>query len=255
MSKQDLLRIAFGLAVAALWGYFSDLRNGQIGWFVGRLLFIPFFMYLMARIFKMAKQNIFNIKENKDTMRNSIRLIPRLGFAIFIGLVIIVAMGLFLRFQKLVDTVKELDERVYMYNEVLNTRLIWINGKADEEIEIMMRIDSLDTIIGTYTFYNLGKMESLPLGIAVFFDDFKDYGYSESLHIYCRTKDIGGKRFSVINPFKNIPTVSSFSDHWKLDTSEIEIMRAYRSPEYQTCSIGKREYVKPEVAIYVRKKR
>ncbi len=33
--------IAFfgGLLVAAVWGYFFDLQNGQTGWFIARLVF------------------------------------------------------------------------------------------------------------------------------------------------------------------------------------------------------------------------
>lgn len=27
------------LLLAAVWGYFADLRDGQTGWFIGRLLF------------------------------------------------------------------------------------------------------------------------------------------------------------------------------------------------------------------------
>ena len=28
------------LLVAVVWGYFADLKNGQIGWFIGRIFFM-----------------------------------------------------------------------------------------------------------------------------------------------------------------------------------------------------------------------
>lgn len=33
-----------GLLVAIIWGYFSDLKNGDIYSFIGRLFFMPLFM-------------------------------------------------------------------------------------------------------------------------------------------------------------------------------------------------------------------
>jgi hypothetical protein len=31
--------VGIALMVAAIWGYFADLSVGQVGWFIGRLLF------------------------------------------------------------------------------------------------------------------------------------------------------------------------------------------------------------------------
>ena len=42
--------IAVGIVVAVVWGYFSDLRNGEIGWFIGRLVFIPLFIYFGGKV-------------------------------------------------------------------------------------------------------------------------------------------------------------------------------------------------------------
>jgi hypothetical protein len=46
------VRIAGALLIAAVWGYFADLRNGEIGWFVGRLIFIPLFVELVPLLWK-----------------------------------------------------------------------------------------------------------------------------------------------------------------------------------------------------------
>ena len=31
--------VVIALLAAAIWGYFADLRSGEVGWFVGRLIF------------------------------------------------------------------------------------------------------------------------------------------------------------------------------------------------------------------------
>lgn len=37
------------MAISVIWGYFEDLRNGKIGWFIGRILFtIVFFLLAYA---------------------------------------------------------------------------------------------------------------------------------------------------------------------------------------------------------------
>ena len=36
-----------GLLVAVVWGYFRDLKNGDIYWFIGRLFFIPLFIVFL----------------------------------------------------------------------------------------------------------------------------------------------------------------------------------------------------------------
>jgi len=49
--KKYLPAFLIGLLVAAVWGYFSDLRNDQVGWFIGRLIFVPIVMLAMWRVF------------------------------------------------------------------------------------------------------------------------------------------------------------------------------------------------------------
>ena len=49
--KKYIPTVLLGLIVAAVWGYFSDLREGQVGWFVGRLIFIPLFIVAVQRLF------------------------------------------------------------------------------------------------------------------------------------------------------------------------------------------------------------
>ena len=40
MKNTDMvLAVVIALLVAAVWGYFADLRSGEVGWFVGRLVF------------------------------------------------------------------------------------------------------------------------------------------------------------------------------------------------------------------------
>lgn len=38
------------LLIAIVWGYFADLKNGQVGWFIGRLIFMPFFYFILSQI-------------------------------------------------------------------------------------------------------------------------------------------------------------------------------------------------------------
>ena len=42
--------VLLGLIVAAIWGYFADLRNGQVEWFIGRLIFVPLVMVVVQRL-------------------------------------------------------------------------------------------------------------------------------------------------------------------------------------------------------------
>jgi hypothetical protein len=39
--KKHLKIVLPALLFAAIWGYFADLRYGDFGWFIGRLVFIP----------------------------------------------------------------------------------------------------------------------------------------------------------------------------------------------------------------------
>lgn len=36
------------LVGAVIWGYFSDLRHGEIGSFIGRIIFMPLFFLLLT---------------------------------------------------------------------------------------------------------------------------------------------------------------------------------------------------------------
>ena len=51
MMKLYLPAIILGLIIAAVWGYFSDLRNDQLGWFIGRLVFVPVVLVVVQRLF------------------------------------------------------------------------------------------------------------------------------------------------------------------------------------------------------------
>lgn len=46
-SKKYKLLIAFIIAI--IWGYFADLRNGEIYWFFGRVIFIPLFVLILDK--------------------------------------------------------------------------------------------------------------------------------------------------------------------------------------------------------------
>ena len=49
--KNYLLPFLVGLIVAAIWGFFSDLQNGEVGWFIGRLVFTPLACVGLFRVF------------------------------------------------------------------------------------------------------------------------------------------------------------------------------------------------------------
>ncbi len=38
--KQHLAAVLPATLVAAVWGYFADLRNGEVGWFLGRVVIV-----------------------------------------------------------------------------------------------------------------------------------------------------------------------------------------------------------------------
>lgn len=38
------------ILLAVIWGYFAELRNGQVGLFIGRLVFMIGFYYIMSQI-------------------------------------------------------------------------------------------------------------------------------------------------------------------------------------------------------------
>lgn len=41
-----MLVVGGGVAVSVVWGYFADLPGGEVGWFLGRLVFVPTFTLL-----------------------------------------------------------------------------------------------------------------------------------------------------------------------------------------------------------------
>ena len=49
--KKYIPAFLIGLLVAAVWGYFADLRNDQVGWFVGRLIVVPIVIIGVLRVF------------------------------------------------------------------------------------------------------------------------------------------------------------------------------------------------------------
>ncbi len=49
LMKKHIPTILISLLIAAIWGYFSDLRHGEWGWFIGRLIFIPCVVLLLAQ--------------------------------------------------------------------------------------------------------------------------------------------------------------------------------------------------------------
>jgi hypothetical protein len=46
--KNKLKLVLPALFVAAIWGYFADIRHGEIGWFIGRLIFLPAFVVALS---------------------------------------------------------------------------------------------------------------------------------------------------------------------------------------------------------------
>lgn len=51
LSKKHIYYALGGLLVAAIWGYFSDLKNEDVYSFVGRLVFIPLFIIALDTLF------------------------------------------------------------------------------------------------------------------------------------------------------------------------------------------------------------
>ncbi|WP_449355576.1 hypothetical protein ACUL41_06885 [Virgibacillus natechei] len=56
MSKSTVQSIVIGLIVAIIWGYFADLKNGEIGWFIGRLIFIPLFVLGISHLSRKSEK-------------------------------------------------------------------------------------------------------------------------------------------------------------------------------------------------------
>ena len=55
MSKQ-LAGFFVTLLIAVVWGYFSDLRHGQVGWFIGRIIFMLGIAYLWSRLSSISEK-------------------------------------------------------------------------------------------------------------------------------------------------------------------------------------------------------
>ena len=49
--KTSIPALLCGLLVAAVWGYFSDLQDGQVGWFIGRLALVSIALVAAWRVF------------------------------------------------------------------------------------------------------------------------------------------------------------------------------------------------------------
>ncbi|BAC11975.1 hypothetical protein ACFQ4N_17810 [Oceanobacillus iheyensis] len=62
MKKSNINLLIIGVIVAVIWGYFADLKNGELGWFIGRIIFIPSFVLLInnLHIFKNSDSNTNN---------------------------------------------------------------------------------------------------------------------------------------------------------------------------------------------------
>ncbi|WP_169824080.1 hypothetical protein [Anaerobacillus alkalidiazotrophicus] len=54
MNKQTIYFL-ITLVIAIIWGYFADLKNGEVGWFIGRLLFMSFFVIFVSKLYRFIK--------------------------------------------------------------------------------------------------------------------------------------------------------------------------------------------------------
>jgi hypothetical protein len=61
--KKFLSLLVTSLLIAAVWGYFSDLRHGQTGWFLGRLC-----IAVMVAIFVYRKPDFIDMLKGRSTM-------------------------------------------------------------------------------------------------------------------------------------------------------------------------------------------
>lgn len=44
--------------IAVIWGYFVDFKNGEIGWVIGRIVFMPiFYLFFRKYLIKRSVQN------------------------------------------------------------------------------------------------------------------------------------------------------------------------------------------------------
>ena len=64
--RKHLAVTSAAVLFAAVWGYFSDLQNGQSGWFIGRLVFIGSIAFLSS---------YFGSKSNASPARRETRLV------------------------------------------------------------------------------------------------------------------------------------------------------------------------------------
>ncbi|MBC2399604.1 hypothetical protein BD780_001095 [Clostridium tetanomorphum] len=44
--------------ITVIWGYFTDLKNGEIGWFIGRIIFMPILYLFFSK--SLTKKQIQN---------------------------------------------------------------------------------------------------------------------------------------------------------------------------------------------------
>jgi len=53
--RKSLGATLIALLVAAIWGYFADLSDGQVGWFIGRLVFCGSIAFVGAQVSQRPK--------------------------------------------------------------------------------------------------------------------------------------------------------------------------------------------------------
>jgi hypothetical protein len=56
--RKHLAITAAAALFAAVWGYFSDLQNGQTGWFIGRLIFVGSLAFLSSYFGSKSKASV-----------------------------------------------------------------------------------------------------------------------------------------------------------------------------------------------------
>lgn len=58
MNKKYLKTYLISLLIAIIWGYFSDLRHGEVAWFIARLIFVPILTVVLDSLLFKSKTNV-----------------------------------------------------------------------------------------------------------------------------------------------------------------------------------------------------
>lgn len=58
MRKKYLKTYLISLLIAIVWGYFSDLRHGEVASFIGRLIFVPIFTVILYSLLFKSKERV-----------------------------------------------------------------------------------------------------------------------------------------------------------------------------------------------------